>query len=212
MNRATIHTLVRKRINEATADQWSDNDVNSAINSGYQQMEMIILESDPDAYIKVDRAALVADQHEYAKPGSLIAEIDVSILDSASGKYNVLKIGNYHDVRKRQAGQEQQYAHYGRYYFLGPAPDANLPAGLQLVYVPSLVLSTDISVPQIGHAYHLAIVLSASVALIGETADDAGKLMKERDFFFSRLKVQYRKTTAPSYLQIAQTGSMRKPY
>ena len=212
MNRATIHTLVRKRINEATADQWSDADVNSAINVGYQQMEMVILESDPDAFIKVDRAALVVTQHEYAKPASLIHEIDVSILDSVSGDYDVIKMGNYHDVRGRGSSEVQQYAHYGRYIFLGPAPDAALAAGLQIVYVPALVLSVAASVPQLAQAYHTAIVISAAITLIGETADGIDKMMKERDYAYGRLRVQYRKTTAPSHFQIDQSGSMRKPY
>ena len=213
MIRSTIHTLVRKRLNEATADQWSDADVNSGIDVGYQHLESVILVSDPTAFIKIDRAALVADQPEYAKPASLINAIELSVLDSSTGKYDVIPVANYADIRDLQTSQQYNWSDYGRYFWLAPAPAAGLAAGLQVKYVPALVLSVDASVPQIAQNYHMAIVLSATIALIGETADGVEKFIAEREYLYGQLRMTYRRDVAgPSHLQISQEGSMRKQY
>jgi len=213
MIRSTIHTLVRKRLNEASADQWSDADVNTGVDVGYQHVENIILQSDPDAFIKVDRADLVNAQHEYAKPASLINALELSVLDSSTSKYDVIEKASYHDVRDRVASEDYQWAHYGRYFYLGPAPDAALTSGLQVKYVPALVLSLDTSVPQISQNYHMAIVLSAVIVLVGETADGVEKFITEREYLFGQLRMTYRRDVGhPSHIQIDQDGSMVKRY
>jgi hypothetical protein len=208
MNLATIRAMVRRRANEITPDQWSDVYVNSMIDIGYKVAQAVVLESEPTAFLQVDRADLVAGQHEYAWPVARLWEIEVALLNPTSAEYVPIDNGDFVNVRQRASGNDYQYAHYGRWLYLGPAPAAPVVAGLQVTYVPTLTLATDASVPQIKQLYHMVIVLNSTIALVGETADGIDELIKERDTLYGRMRLVRPHAVKPNALRV----DIRKGY
>ncbi|OFX02421.1 MAG: hypothetical protein A3E78_01960 [Alphaproteobacteria bacterium RIFCSPHIGHO2_12_FULL_63_12] len=179
MTRATMILLLRRRLQETTADQWTDSQLGDLLNYGLQQVQKYVLKVNPEAVIYVDTASIVADQELYAWPQGMLYEIELGKLDSATGKYTVVPRADMHQLRGREEGAELQYAHHGRYFLASPMPAESLAAGWQLLWVPTLEMATGSDVPPIIAPLHPACVVWAQKLALGETGEALEELRKE---------------------------------
>jgi hypothetical protein len=214
MTRSDIRTLVKRRVQEPGDTHWTDAEIDAAINLAYQAAQARHLENYPEAYIRVDRADLVADQHEYAKPEGIISLIELAVKDSVTGLYTPIESESFNVLRERNAGSTsvQKFADLGRWWYLDPAPSASVVGGLQATIVPALSLPADTSVPQLPAPWHMVLVINTQIILLGETSDAVEQLIVERDLLYTRLSGIRRGNIPETRLRPAVTRSYRRYY
>lgn len=173
MNLSTMRTLVRRRVQEKAGDQWTDEDIDEVINVALQQVQKVIIRTEPESFLKISHTALVSGTELYPHPTDMWAEIEVAIKDvSAPRGYTPLDKGDYAMVSKRTSeGSTPQYARFGKNFFIGPMPTENVAQGLRIIYTPMVTVAGDNTVPEIHLALHIAIVYWAQIILLGETSE-----------------------------------------
>jgi hypothetical protein len=198
VTRGTMRTLLRRRLNEQTADNWEDTELNDLLNDALLQVQKYVLKVNPEAAIYVDTAHVVADQELYAWPQGFLYEIEVAILDTASNEYEEIDRASWSQTRRREDGATTQYAHHGRHFGLSPVPETSVSAGIRLRWVPSLEMADDADVPEVIPTLHPAIVLWAQKFALGETGDALDELRKEIADVVGDLGEFYRKSVKPT--------------
>jgi hypothetical protein len=179
MTRAEMIVMLRGRLHEPSGwDRWSEAQAIVALNTGYQLVQQRYARKNRQPAIQIDTCALVAGQKLYPMPIGLIAPMQVYILDAATAEYSPIRVGPFQTLDAMTSGVTQ-YCVLGRYIQLGPPPSATLAAGLRLLYIPSMVLAADTSVPMIPMPLHLAIVMTAHLVMIGDTAEGSTAIREE---------------------------------
>jgi hypothetical protein len=203
MTRAAMEAMLARRLNEPTAgDQWTPAERKELLNAGLQATQMKLLECDPSAVLRKSRCDLVAAQHEYEWPVEMVYEVEVALKNASTGEYTVIDKKPYDVVRDNTGAEATQYAHWGRYCYLAPAPESALVAGLQAIFVPLLTMADDTSVPDLPMQWHMAVVLNAQILALGEGADSAKSAMAEREALYGQLAAGHRNSAAaPTPLQ-----------
>lgn len=192
MTRAQIRTLLRRRVQEVTADQWSDANLNELINLAYQRTELDILSVNPQAFMTTYRADIVSGQAFYEKPAGFNYEIAFKRLDSANSRYVRMECIDYVKGIARQNGEsEVQYSHYGTHLMLSPTPSASLASGLELDFVPSLSMTDDAESPKIVHPLHMALVYHAQIIALGETGEEQKRAGEELELLVNKIPTYY---------------------
>src|SRR5262245_28678692 len=82
-----MRTLLRRRIQEQTADQWQDADLNELLNEGAREVQRRLIHIDPMCVAYIDVADLVSGQELYAHPAGFLYEYALKIYDVAAQKY-----------------------------------------------------------------------------------------------------------------------------
>ncbi|MFW9893800.1 MAG: hypothetical protein ACFFFO_16465 [Candidatus Thorarchaeota archaeon] len=210
MNRLQIATYAARLVNESqgfptTTDNWDQATINNFVNVGYQWMQERVLEVDSEAFLYIDTADIVKDQQFYAKP-PMHYEIELGYSDNPSTTdYLPLSLRTYGQLRDpsyvRGAATssdlpdfENQFAHFGDYFYLGWKPSANVTDGLQLSYVPVLAMGSDSDVPELKPNLHYGIALAAAIFALGETPEDVGKLQTNLAMIIQKIPSWYRRT------------------
>lgn len=209
MNRGTIRTFQRRILQEETPDQFSNAILDDYINFGYQWVEEQVLEVDPEAFIYIDTADIVAGQRYYAKPVNMLTELFLEYSETPSDENSwkpltytsmtLMKnptLSRYIHPELAVSTEKAQYAHAGGWFYLGWTPPANITDGLQLIHVPSLVMGADTDIPEVHTKLHYAIVLAAAIFALGETPEDTGKLQGMLKGLTEQIPKWYHKTLA----------------
>ena len=199
MTRVQQRTWLRRRLNETTADQWSDVSLNDYLNEGLHFMQQEIEKIDPEAFVYEDSANIVADQRKYAWPANMKREVVLEAkFTAAATEYTKLSRVGLRKCDNPDTGQEYTYAHHGRYLKLQATPTVAVPAGLWLTYVPTLSMGDDADVPDIPVDVHMGIVLMAQLVAFGDSSGTADKeeVRKELADVILRLPMHYLKSGA----------------
>lgn len=197
VTRTQMRTILRRRLNEVTADQWQDADLNDLINHAYQRMEMDILSVNPDAFISTYRADIVLNQQLYEKPAGFNYETAFKILDTGTSTYKRVDLVDYHVGLDRTGDQEgTKYSHFGSYFFLSPKPGQNLAAGIELDFVPTLSMTADTDVPKVALPLHMGIIHHAAIMAFGETGEDVKRELELLSTIVNKIPAYYLKTSA----------------
>ncbi len=180
MNRSTMRTLLRRRLNESTADNWQDADLNELLNAGLHLVQKEVLKVDPLAFIHWSKDDIVSGQSYYPKPQGFWHEIEIAQLDADHPQgYKPMKKQDYNVARELAAGSTEVYCHVGRYFAIFPAPSTSVVDGLQIQWTPTLSMAVDTDVPDLHFALHMAVVLMAQKYALGETGDDQRRVKEE---------------------------------
>jgi hypothetical protein len=194
MNRGTARSLLRRRINEVTADNWTDGDLNDILNIGIHQVQTAIHKVDPEAFVYIDRASIVANQEFYPKPEGLWYEMAVRLLNSSTGKYERIEKRDYSYAEDLATSESTVYSHVGRLLALRPIPSASLASGLELLYVPTLSVAVDTDIIPVHLALHNAVVQASQLLLLPETGEAYKDVQEAYDRTILLIPEYYRKS------------------
>lgn len=170
MNRAGMREILRRRLNESSADFWSDSALNTLLETAAYDVQCQLLVFNPLCLLNWMTTPITHDVQFYAKPVGFWWEYEFGVkLTAAATAYS------YYDsplpYKRLRDTQEAGYAHVGRHFYLSPKPAEDVAAGIQLLYTPLLSMSDDTSVPDISPAYHMAILVKAHLLTFPETAE-----------------------------------------
>lgn len=176
MTRATIRELIRRRLNEAVADSWSDSIINTVIDLAYALVLKQVRKVDPESLIFWDYRNTVAGTNWYEKPSGTrgLAELGLKKL-STDTDWSALVRRPYYIARDWTSTSETVYCHRGTYVGIFPAPSVSVTSGLQFLGAPTDSLAVDTDVPKLETTLHYAIVLWSCLILKGETPESDSK-------------------------------------
>lgn len=181
MTLAQIRALVRRRIREVTADQWTDAEIDTVINVALARMETLILKIAPDEFVSVYTKDLTSGDGYYEMPATTIHPLMLERRDSTSSSYRRARRVKFADILDRLANSttaaaetdETLYARVGRKRIIvWPTPTASVSAGLRLTHVDTLTLADETDVPNLPVPLHIGIVYWSEIMLVGEGREE----------------------------------------
>lgn len=181
MTRATIRTLLRRRLNEQVADNWDDSTLNTLIDLAYALVLKQVRKVDPEALVFWDYRNTVANTNWYEKPSGTRGPVEVGLKKtSADTDWTPLKRQPYYNARDWTG--DTVYCHRGTYIGIFPAPTIAVVSGLQMLHAPTDALAVDTDVPKVEQTLHYAIVVWAAIIAKGESPEadtkDAAELQR----------------------------------
>lgn len=184
MNRQAMRDSLRRRLQEETADRWQDIDLNQCLNLGLVELQKEILKVDPEAFSFVDRADVVADQEFYEFPAGTWYEREIRLLSTTSPlRYGpALRRVSFPERADPTAlsGASVVYARFDRSRFvLSPVPSVSVVNGMEIVWVPTLTMALDTTVPPVHLGLHLAVVEFAEVIATADVGDTNEETIKD---------------------------------
>lgn len=180
MTRATIRTMLRRRLNETVADNWDDSTLNTLIDLAYALVLKQVRKVDPEAVLFWDYRNTVAGTTWYEKPAGTRGPVEVGLKSLATDTdWSPLKRAPYFIARDNVDASETVYCHRGAYIGIFPAPTVSVTNGIQFIHAPTDTIPTDTDVPKLENTLHYAIVLWASLIAKGESPEDDTKDAKE---------------------------------
>lgn len=179
---AQARTLLRRRLQEPTADQWTDADLTSLLNLGISDVQKLIQGPDPEAYITSADQNIVAGTSDYAFPTGAWWPQSVALYDTVALTYGDL--GDPVPWGERVlavAGDESKWSLFGRKVRISPTPSASVTSGLRIYYIQSLSESVDGNPLPVPDPLHGLVVLYAQEWARGETDEDESPIQKQID-------------------------------
>ena len=183
MTRATIRTLLRRRLNETVADNWDDSTLNTLIDLAYALVQKQVRKVDPEALLFWDYRNTVAGTNWYEKPSGTRGPVEIGLKKlSTDTDWLPLKRRPYYIARNWTSIDDISYCHRGRYIGIFPAPTISVTNGLQFIHAPTDTIPTDTDVPKIEETLQYGVVLWASLLAKGESPEadtkDAAELQR----------------------------------
>jgi hypothetical protein len=203
--------MLRRRLQEVTAAQWSDAVLNAHLNSGLSYMEDKILAIDPYAFVYTDTTPTAASQSDYAKPLGFRYEVALFLSTDGGTTYSKpLELRPLYEMQESidSAGNEiattglnsdVTFAHKGRFFRLFPTPSQ--VGVLKLEWVPTLTMGSDSDVPDLALGLHDGIVFRAEMLALGETSQEAQLAAAELEIILKALPMHYRASGRPQYIE-----------
>lgn len=196
MIRLEMRDLLRRFLQDTSADIWDDSELNSLLNLGTEEIQGFIEASEADSFIYIDRADLKAGLDLYPKPIGMTSEISLAFKDSAAAtEYKQLELVTVSMIRNKTA-PAMSYAHYGRHFQLSWKPSATIADGLQIEYHPTIAMADDGESPDVHPRLHYAIVLSAAIKALRETPDEAKSFKEDLAVEVRKIPMFYLKSSA----------------
>ena len=172
--------MLRRRLNEESADNWDDSTLNTLIDLAYALVLKQVRKVDPEALLFWDTRNTVSGTNWYAKPSGTRGPVEVGVKKTtADTAFEPLRRRPYHVARDITSEDEMVYCHVGEYIGLFPAPSISVTNGLQMIHAPTDTLAVDADVPKLENTLHYAIVLWAELLAKGESPEDDSKAAKE---------------------------------
>lgn len=180
MNRATIRTLLRRRLNETVADNWDDSTLNTLIDLAYALILKQVRKVDPEAVLFWDYRNTVAGTIWYEKPAATRGPVEVGLKKTAADTdWAALVRKPYYIARDWTNAQQTVYCHRGLYIGIFPAPTTSVTNGIQFIHAPTDTLAVDTDFPKVEQTLHYAIVLWAALIAKGESPESDVKDAQE---------------------------------
>jgi hypothetical protein len=181
LTRATIRELIRRRLNEVSADNWSDNVLNTFVDLAYALVLKQVRKVDAEAVLAWDYRDTVAGTSWYEKPAATRGPVEVGLKTSSSDTdWTPLVRKPYHIARDWTG--DTVYCHRGTYIGIFPAPTVAVTSGIQFLHAPTDTLAVDTDVPKVEQTLHYAIVVWATLIAKGESPEgdtkDAAELQR----------------------------------
>lgn len=192
MTRATIRELLRRRLNETVADNWSDDVLNSLINVAYVLVLKQVRKVDPEAILSWDTRATVAGTNWYQKPSGTRGPVEVGLKSSASDTdWAPLTRKAYYIARQWSDTSAPVYCHRGTYIGIFPAPTVSLADGIQFIHSPTDSLAVDTDIPKLEESLHYAVVLWTALLAKGESPENDSKDAAELQRLIGDIPLDY---------------------
>lgn len=184
--RAQMREWLRRRLNETTADQWSDSALNDYLNQGLVMVQDEIEKVDDEAFVYEDVANTVVAQQKYPFPTNMKKVLKLEYKASSSADYVELdQISSWRKIEDPDINQATLvYAMYGRYLYIKPEPTVAVTQGLRLTYVPVLAMGSDSDVPDVVSDLHIAIVLFAQLVAFGDSSGATARTEVKEDLLY----------------------------
>lgn len=194
---AQARTILRRRLQEPTADQWANADLDSLIGLGILEAQQLVQGADADAYLTEFKDHLVDGTSDYAFPAGSWWPVEVAILDSDTGEYADLgrPYGRLENA-DIQTGETPRWAIFGRYIRIFPTPSENVVQGLRINAIKSLVIGADGDQLPVPDPLHGLTVLYAERWAIGETGEAADEVNKAIDRQEAKFPMWFRRSGA----------------
>ena len=185
-----MRTIFLRMMQDVSQSEWTTPEANTMLNEGLRAFANTVLEVDDEAFIKWSNADIVMNERYYPKPSDMKWEVEFGYKAPGSVDYVPLMLGpGFQYLRGEQTGRASgslvlpaernltgQYAHAGRFFFLGWTPDANVDEGLEVAYVHILTMADDADIPLLHIDLHYGAVVNAAVLATNETPEDNSKL------------------------------------
>lgn len=173
MNLLQMRTMLRRRLKEVTADQWTDGVLDDNLNLGLGRMQLEIMKLNPRAFLSIFKTDIVpaaTDSEYYSKPVGAFYDVAIKALQS-DASYKPLKAIAYLETLGR-TDTDLKYADFDeRTFVLSPKPTAAVVDGLRWEGVALLTMAVDTDVPKLNIALHMGIVFFAEIITLGDTAE-----------------------------------------
>jgi hypothetical protein len=190
LTRATIRELVRRRLNEQTADNWTDNVLNTLIDLAYALVLKQVRKVDAEAVLAWDYRDTVAGTNWYEKPSGTRGPVEVGLKkSSADTDWTPLKRVAYHVARDWTG--DTVYCHRGTYIGIFPAPTVAVTNGIQMLHAPTDTMAVDTDVPKVEQTLHYAIVVWATLIAKGESPESDTKDATELQRIIGDIPLDY---------------------
>lgn len=174
MTLAGIRELLRRRLNEVTADNWDDTTLDTLINLAYALVTKQVRKVDPEALLSWDYRNTVAGTNFYEKPSGTRGPVEIGLkATSADTDWTALVRKPYYLAKDWT--EDTVYCHRGAYIGIFPAPTISVVSGLQFIHAPVDTMAVDIDVPKLETTLHYAIVLWAALIAKGESPESDTK-------------------------------------
>ncbi len=188
MNLGQLRTVTRRYVQDTASVEWSDAEVNQAINDSYYDLQMELQMSNPEAIVAFDTIDFTAGENWYPKPPTF-GLIQVGIKTAAADtNFTKLKAKNYNDILSETGGEATDSFYYterGDWIGIFPDPDTTVTDGIEVIHRPIDTLTVDADVPKLKLPLHQAICLQAKIFMLSDTNEDAkldeGKLQRIKE-------------------------------
>ena len=178
MTLGQMRTVLRKRLQEVTADQWTDSDLDALLNQGLARMQTLIMKVHPDAFLYRDTRNIETTEF-YGWPAGTLFVVSVET-KTTGGTFKRRLPMKYVDTLETPASSESpRYARVGDFCILSPTPTEVVVGGLRIWYVPTLTMAVDADVPKIVLPLHIGIVYWAQIFALGETREVVKAIKEE---------------------------------
>jgi hypothetical protein len=177
-----IRTLLRRQLNEVTAQAWADADLDVYIQIALGIIQKEIIKYDPEAFTATELHNLVASTTDYTLTVTPDANLGVIMVERANDSTLTYKRQDRRDLNivrdilykgATSSSVDGIWALSGQSTLVvAPAPDAALTSGIRVTYKSVLTQGGDSAVPPLPGPTHWGIVLIAKLTALGETRDD----------------------------------------
>jgi hypothetical protein len=172
MIRSTMRTLLRRRLNDSSGDNWTNVELNELLNEGLHLIQKEVLKFLPDAFMHVYHGPVTIADEFYPLPDGFWYELSVGIRSSSSATtFGIVTRGNYDRDRGNAAGTTPGYDIRGRFIVFMPRFSFDHASGFELQFVPTLSMSSDALAPEIHQGLHLGVVVQSQLIALGETIE-----------------------------------------
>jgi len=199
MNRGEARTLLRRRVNEPVADNWTDADLNLYLNLGYAWVLKQIRRVNKEAILFWQYRNTVAGSNWYEKPTGTTSIVEVGFKNvSTATDWTALTRKPYYLARDWTTSTggsggivDTVYCHRGNYIGIFPAPANSVVQGLRLLTVPTDQLSLDADAFLIELTLQWGVVLYAAIMAKGESPEDDAKDQRELARLVADIPIDY---------------------
>ena len=172
MNLLQLRTKLRRKVQDVASVQWTDAELNEALNQAYYDMQAEVHIVNPEAVVSWDTINTTTTDNWYPMPPSF-GIISVSIKNAATDTvYTKLEEKLYEDIKALSEGT-QYYTRRGDWIGIFPTPATAVVDGIELMHKPIKTLTVDADEPKLKLPLHNALVLMAKIDLLGDTNEDS---------------------------------------
>lgn len=183
MNWGQIRTLVRRQINEVTAQAWADADLDVYMQIAYGIIQKEISKYDPYAFTATELHATVANTTDYSLTITPVGNLGVIKIERAADSalnykkqerkdLDVIREMIYNGVSSDDASSGVWALSGQNTFVIAPTPVSALANGLRVTYKPVLIIGGDSAIPEVPLQLHWAIALLTKMTALGETWQD----------------------------------------
>lgn len=191
-----LRTMLRRRLQEVTASQWTDATLNLNLNQGLRFMQTKIIKIDPEAFIYTDLQDSIENESDYPVPAGTLSVVQIYKL--VSGDYVSLdQIPMTYLRRNENTDYSNPYdagfGMRGRYIVVHPTPTVATVDFLKIEYVPWLTMGADSDVPELSLGLHDGIVYRAEMISLGDTAQEAVRAKEDLGTVIDDIHLYYKR-------------------
>jgi hypothetical protein len=194
MNRATMLTMLKRRVNDQYGGYWDDDSyLCSMLNTAALEIQKEVLKYNPLAFLSLYRVDITAGESFYPKPEGMWWEKEVGVKLPSDSDYTPMERLPWSLVRNRTSGNPV-YSGDGTFFLIKPTPAETLTLGLQVLFTPILTMSEDTDVLPLHLGLHLAVVIKANQLLLAEVPETPAReaVMAELADQISSIPIVYR--------------------
>jgi len=186
---ATARTLLRRRLQEPSTDQWTDAELLTLINLAISDVQKLVQALDPDAFMIATAQNIVAGTRDYDWPTG--AWVPVAVEWVGSTETTALEKIPRFEILDVATGDTPRVTRFGKKLRLTPTPTTSVTSGLLVYHIPSLAVAADGDAIPFIDPLHALVVLYAEKWAIGETGESADEVRKEIDAQVQMLPLYY---------------------